>query len=130
MAQTQLPAVWKKTNTAAKRVREDEDDSQPTKSWKRSRTGKTELSQAQNEQVKQKQKPHPKSTRRLVITEEIGDLFTAPQDTVLVHSCNCEGHWGAGIAKAFKDRYPSAFNKYHDHCSERSPQSWQAPLCS
>ena len=33
-------------------------------------------------------------------------------------SGNCEASWGAGIAKAFKDRYPKAYEDYADHCEE------------
>lgn len=55
---------------------------------------------------------------KLEIIEEIGDFFDAPPNTLLVHACNCEGSWGAGIAKAFKDNYPSAYEEYADHCDE------------
>ncbi|KAF2164971.1 hypothetical protein M409DRAFT_31335, partial [Zasmidium cellare ATCC 36951] len=45
-----------------------------------------------------------------------GDIFAAPPRTLLIHACNTEGSWGAGIAKAFKEHYPSAYETYHDHC--------------
>ncbi len=54
----------------------------------------------------------------LAITENIGDIFAAPSNTLLIHACNCQGSWSAGIAKAFKDRYPKAFAKYAAHCKQ------------
>ncbi|KAK5289115.1 ADP-ribose 1''-phosphate phosphatase [Cryomyces antarcticus] len=53
----------------------------------------------------------------IVVEEKIGDIFNAPEYSVLVHACNCEGFWGAGIALAFKKRYPKAFAKYREHCN-------------
>ncbi|KAF2451305.1 hypothetical protein P171DRAFT_425822 [Karstenula rhodostoma CBS 690.94] len=50
------------------------------------------------------------------LQERIGDLFAAPDDTVLVHACNTQGSWGAGIAKEFRKRYPEAFRLYEEHC--------------
>ncbi|TKA77111.1 hypothetical protein B0A49_01404 [Cryomyces minteri] len=53
----------------------------------------------------------------LVVEEKMGDIFDAPEYSVLIHACNCEGFWGAGIALAFKKRYPKAFAKYREHCN-------------
>jgi ADP-ribose 1''-phosphate phosphatase len=50
------------------------------------------------------------------ITEHVGDLFAAPDNTVLVHACNTQGSWGAGIALEFHERYPEAFKQYEQHC--------------
>ena len=50
------------------------------------------------------------------LVESIGDIFTAPPNTLIIHACNTEGSWGAGIAKAFNDKYPSAFEVYKEHC--------------
>lgn len=50
------------------------------------------------------------------IQEFVGDLFDAPDDVVLVHACNTQGSWGAGIAKEFRTRYPKAFSLYQEHC--------------
>ncbi|KAJ5682946.1 hypothetical protein N7462_006111 [Penicillium macrosclerotiorum] len=50
------------------------------------------------------------------VTEVIGDLFDAPEGSCLIHACNTQGAWGAGIAKAFKQKYPAAFRYYRDHC--------------
>lgn len=53
---------------------------------------------------------------KLQVNQEIGDLFAAPSNTVLIHACNCEGRWGAGIATVFKNLYPGAFAIYNKHC--------------
>jgi len=58
----------------------------------------------------------PDHGRTLRITEQTGDLFTAPDHTVLIHACNCEGHWGKGIAAQFKKRYSAAFSTYKARC--------------
>src|SRR5262245_35871573 len=47
-----------------------------------------------------------------------GDLFAAPQGSILVHACNTVGSWGAGIALAFQSKYPQAFRQYAAHCKE------------
>ncbi|EPS42240.1 hypothetical protein H072_3787 [Dactylellina haptotyla CBS 200.50] len=49
-----------------------------------------------------------------------GDIFAAPANSVLVHACNCVGSWGAGIALAFKQKYPAAYEVYRSHCESRS----------
>ncbi|KAK5165598.1 ADP-ribose 1''-phosphate phosphatase [Saxophila tyrrhenica] len=48
---------------------------------------------------------------KLQVTESIGDIFSAPNNSLLIHGCNCQASWSAGIAKAFKDHYPKAFQK-------------------
>lgn len=45
-----------------------------------------------------------------------GDIFSASSDCVLVHACNTQGLWGAGIAFKFKLRYPSAYQHYREYC--------------
>ncbi|KAB8202167.1 MacroPoa1plike [Aspergillus parasiticus SU-1] len=52
------------------------------------------------------------------IREIQGDLFDAPDGAALIHACNCIGSWGGGIAKAFKQKYPAAYNIYHTHCQK------------
>ncbi|KAK3638632.1 ADP-ribose 1''-phosphate phosphatase [Elasticomyces elasticus] len=52
----------------------------------------------------------------LVVTEEEGDIFDAPPNTLIIHACNCDGSWGGGIALAFKKHYPDAYGKYAAHC--------------
>lgn len=62
--------------------------------------------------------------RSLQLTYHKGDIFAnAPPGTVLVHACNTQGHWGAGIAKAFKDRYPKAFTDHHKFCAKEHSKS-------
>lgn len=41
-----------------------------------------------------------------------GSLFEAPPGAALVHSCNGQGVWGAGVAVQMKARFPAAFEKY------------------
>jgi ADP-ribose 1''-phosphate phosphatase len=46
-----------------------------------------------------------------------GDLFSAEgPNTILVQACNCQGSWGAGIAKEFAIRYPGYFKEYQEKC--------------
>lgn len=52
-----------------------------------------------------------------------GDIFDAPPGTVLIHSCNCRGRWGKGIALAFKTRYPTAFQAYKTFCDGTNAKS-------
>ncbi|KAH0253955.1 hypothetical protein KCU91_g18239, partial [Aureobasidium melanogenum] len=59
----------------------------------------------------------------VVVTERKGDLFAAPNNTLLLHACNCVGSWGAGIALAFKKRYPDHFATYEAHCKSKTPNS-------
>ncbi|KAI7141110.1 hypothetical protein KC343_g13890 [Hortaea werneckii] len=61
-------------------------------------------------------------TNRLKVVEAKGDIFAAPSNSLLIHACNCEGSWGAGIAKAFKTHYPSAYQIYHAHCTSHDPE--------
>lgn len=49
-----------------------------------------------------------------------GDLFTTPQKSVLGHSCNCMGSWGAGVALQFKRKHPVAYKQYAEHCAAYS----------
>ncbi|KAF2829087.1 hypothetical protein CC86DRAFT_368181 [Ophiobolus disseminans] len=54
----------------------------------------------------------------LHLTHHKGDLFAAPAHTLLIHACNTQGHWGAGIAKAFKSLYPAAYRAHHAFCAK------------
>lgn len=46
-----------------------------------------------------------------------GCLFeNAPKGSILLHSCNCRGVWGSGIAKTFYEKFPEAFKEYNKHC--------------
>jgi O-acetyl-ADP-ribose deacetylase (regulator of RNase III) len=46
-----------------------------------------------------------------------GDMFEAPVD-VRVNTVNCEGVMGAGVALAFKNRYPDMFKDYQSACRD------------
>lgn len=51
-----------------------------------------------------------------------GDLFGGvPANSVLIHSCNCLGSWGDGIAREFRTRYPNAYQAYKSHCEASTP---------
>lgn len=56
--------------------------------------------------------------KTLRVKEVTGDLFDAPDGSVLIQACNCKGSWGAGIAKAFHTKFPKAFEVYRRHCQE------------
>lgn len=45
----------------------------------------------------------------------IGNLFDAPKGSYLAHACNCQGVWGSGIAKQFKEKFPKSFKQYKDN---------------
>jgi O-acetyl-ADP-ribose deacetylase (regulator of RNase III) len=59
------------------------------------------------------------------------DLFAATAQT-LVNPVNTEGVMGAGLARAFRDRYPEMFREYRELCRERrlsigTLHLWQGP---
>jgi O-acetyl-ADP-ribose deacetylase (regulator of RNase III) len=47
-----------------------------------------------------------------------GDMFDSPAD-VRVNTVNCVGVMGAGVALAFKNRYPDMFKDYQNACRDR-----------
>ena len=49
----------------------------------------------------------------MTLVEIQGDLFTSNAE-VLVNGVNCRGLAGAGIALAFRSKYPGAYDKYND----------------
>lgn len=55
---------------------------------------------------------------QLQLVESTGDIFDAPPNTLIIHACNTDGVWGAGIAKAFRGLYPVAFKKHRAYCRE------------
>lgn len=64
------------------------------------------------------------ASKALRIIYHKGDMFAqAPRGCVLVHACNTQGHWGAGIAKAFKQRFPKAYADHHDFCAKDHDKS-------
>ncbi|KAJ7065197.1 hypothetical protein C8F01DRAFT_1124647 [Mycena amicta] len=52
----------------------------------------------------------------MTVNHIVGDLFDAPPHSILIHSCNTRGSWGAGIAVAFKEKFPEAFAEYKAVC--------------
>ena len=46
-----------------------------------------------------------------------GDMFAVPVD-IRVNSVNCKGVMGAGVALAFKQRYPEMFKEYRRACHD------------
>ncbi|KAJ8118550.1 hypothetical protein OPT61_g485 [Boeremia exigua] len=64
----------------------------------------------------------------LQLTYRKGDMFKdAPKGCVLVHACNTQGNWGAGIAKAFKQQYPNAYADHHKYCAKDHGKSNPVP---
>ena len=47
-----------------------------------------------------------------------GDLFADPTISAYAHGCNCAGAMGAGIAVAFKERWPRMFEEYRGRCAD------------
>ncbi|ODQ68576.1 hypothetical protein NADFUDRAFT_19717 [Nadsonia fulvescens var. elongata DSM 6958] len=46
-----------------------------------------------------------------------GDLFSqSPLQTILLHACNAQGSWGAGVALGFRTRYPQAYLDHQLFC--------------
>jgi ADP-ribose 1''-phosphate phosphatase len=76
----------------------------------------TSESKESNTNVKNESRPSELPSTKMAVVEKVGDLFDAPDEAVLIHACNCIGSWGAGIAAAFKTRYPEAFIEYRQHC--------------
>lgn len=73
-------------------------------------------------------KSRPKPAAPLTLTYHRGDIFSAPPNTLLIHACNVQGSWGAGIALAFKKIYPEAYALYHDFCTKtHNPKSDSVP---
>ena len=63
-------------------------------------------------------KPSDGAQTTFSVTVNKGDLFGgASADTLLIHACNTQGSWGAGIARAFRDRYPKAYIIYRNFCT-------------
>lgn len=49
---------------------------------------------------------------------ERGDLFATPGLCGLAHGCNVAGAMGAGIALAFRARWPAMFAEYQARCAD------------
>lgn len=70
----------------------------------------------------------PTSSQKITLTESTGDIFSAPPQALLIHSCNTEGTWNAGIASAFKSNYPAAQSIYTAHCKKWGPSLLSSAL--
>lgn len=66
---------------------------------------------------------------KLQLTYHTGDIFaSAPKNSLLIHACNTQGSWGAGIALAFRQRYPKAYSIYRNFCTkDHDPKSTPVP---
>jgi O-acetyl-ADP-ribose deacetylase (regulator of RNase III) len=47
-----------------------------------------------------------------------GDLFETPGLRAFAHGCNCAGSMDAGVAIAFKKRWPAMFDEYKARCED------------
>jgi ADP-ribose 1''-phosphate phosphatase len=52
-----------------------------------------------------------------MIEEVKGNLFDAPKGALIVHACNTQGVWGAGIASHFARLYPDYYKAYAGKCT-------------
>ena len=64
-------------------------------------------------------------TSRIKIHYVDGDLFDCKPGSLLVHACNCKGSWGAGVARAFKQKYPLHFQIYKEYCARHASDPGQ-----
>ena len=48
-----------------------------------------------------------------------GDLFATEDLSAFAHGCNCAGAMSAGIAVAFRSRWPAMFEEYKARCDDR-----------
>lgn len=49
-----------------------------------------------------------------------GDLLSNRSEYTL-HSCNCKGVWGSGVAKIIAEKFPKSYEEYKSQCSSKSP---------
>lgn len=114
-------------NTSRKRTRsttsskpsEDHQDVEPRSKRPRRATAKGKVEKRQAAPTHLKGQEHQKKADGLLIEYKKGSLFNADDSSIFVHSCNCMGSWGRGIAAEFKKRFPEHFKKYRDLCSRR-----------
>jgi ADP-ribose 1''-phosphate phosphatase len=67
--------------------------------------------------------PESKSNT-LTLSYHTGDIFAAPPNALLIHACNTQGSWGAGIAAAFRTQYPESYKRYRAYClSSHNPST-------
>lgn len=48
-----------------------------------------------------------------------GDLFNTPGLKAFAHACNCAGTMDAGVAVAFKKRWPRMYEEYVQRCKDK-----------
>lgn len=77
---------------------------------------KAPAEEAPTEKVPTTTAPESHKPPTLALSYHTGDIFAAPDHTVLIHACNTQGSWGAGIAAAFRAAYPQAYKCYRSHC--------------
>ncbi|KAJ4311194.1 ADP-ribose 1''-phosphate phosphatase [Neodidymelliopsis sp. IMI 364377] len=69
--------------------------------------------------------------KKLQLTYYKGDMFAvAPKGCLLIHACNTQGHWGAGVAKTFKLTYPKAYADHNKFCTKEHRKSNPVPTGS
>src|ERR1035437_5213323 len=55
------------------------------------------------------------------VTTIKGNLFDAPEGSIIIHVCTTKGVWGYGIAKEFAKRFPKARDIYAQTCRQPGP---------
>ena len=65
-------------------------------------------------------------TKTFTLKATTHTLDTLPPNSILVHSTNCFGEWGAGVALAIYNLFPGADKVYTNHCDSLrpSPDAW------
>ena len=52
-----------------------------------------------------------------------GDLFANAHGVeAFAHGCNCQGSMGAGVAKGFRERYPTMYEQFRSRCKAEPRQ--------
>jgi len=51
-----------------------------------------------------------------------GNLLNATED-IIIHQVNCQGAYGAGLAKQIAQKYPKAKKEYVNYCNNNNPDS-------
>jgi ADP-ribose 1''-phosphate phosphatase len=64
------------------------------------------------------------------ITYFKSSLFDVPVNSVIVHACNAQGVWGAGIAAEFRTRYLYSNMAYEQFCDTNKVITGKAGLSS
>lgn len=112
----------------AKRKRAEHDSADSHTTSKRKRSDSSSNTPAPKRKSSRRKSPPSQQETDLNIVTRKGDLFAAPPRTLLVHACNTLGHWGAGIATAFRERYPHAYEANKSHCAASDSASGTALL--